>query len=132
MSVFAADWGTGEVLWSMLWFFLFFIWLWTAISVFGHIFRSQDLSGWAKALWTVAIIVFPFMGVLAYLIVRGDKMAEHARQAAQAQEESFRSYVQQAAGSSSSADELEKLARLRDQGVLSQEEFAQAKARALA
>jgi hypothetical protein len=132
MSIVAAEWGTGQVFWSILWFFLFFIWIWVAIMVFVDIFRSKDLSGWGKALWVLLVIVLPYFGVFIYLIVRGHKMGEHAAADAKAQQEAFRSYVQQTAGTTSTADELEKLARLRDQGVLSEEEYAQAKARALA
>ena len=75
-----AEFGTGQVFWSMLWFFLFFIWIWLLISLFGDIFRSKDLSGWGKALWTIFIIILPFLGVLVYLIVRGNSMQERALQ----------------------------------------------------
>ena len=73
-----AAFGTGQVFWSMLWFFLFFIWIWLLIMVFGDIFRSHDLGGWAKALWTIFVIVVPYLGVFVYLIARGHKMQEHA------------------------------------------------------
>jgi hypothetical protein len=133
MSVVAAEWGTGQVFWSFLWFFLFFIWIWILIAVFADIFRSKDLSGWGKAGWVILVIVLPYLGVFLYLIIRGHKMGQHAAEDAEAQEAAFRQYVQEAAGSpTSTADELEKLARLREQGVLSEEEYVQAKARALA
>ena len=77
-----AEFGTGQVFWSMLWFFLFFIWIWLLISLFGDIFRSKDLSGGAKALWTIFIIILPFLGVLVYLIVRGNSMPARSRRAA--------------------------------------------------
>src|SRR6478735_1494502 len=124
--------GTGQVFWSMLWFFLFFIWIWLLIVVFGDIFRSPDLGGGAKALWTIFVIVVPYLGVFVYLIARGRKMQEHAVQAASQQEQAFRSYVQQTAGTSgSAADEIARLADLRDKGVITQAEFDQAKAKAL-
>jgi Short C-terminal domain/Phospholipase_D-nuclease N-terminal len=129
------EFGTGEVFLSMIWFFLFFIWIWLLIVVFGDIFRSPDLSGWAKALWTIFIIVVPYLGVFVYLIARGHKMQEHAVQAAAQQEKALRSYVQDVAGSSGArrtADEIARLADLRDKGVLSEAEFQQAKAKALA
>jgi hypothetical protein len=133
MSVFAAEFGTGQVFWSMLWFFLFFIWIWLLIVVFSDLFRSHDLSGWAKALWTIFIIVVPYLGVFIYLIARGHKMQEHAMQAAKEQDVAFRQYVQQAAGSSpSAADELAKLADLKAKGVISDAEYEQLKAKALA
>ena len=127
-----AEFGTGQVFWSMLWFFLWVIWIWMLIIVFGDIFRSQDLSGWGKALWTIFVIVLPYLGVFVYLIARGRKMHEHALQAAQDQDAAMRQYVQDVAGGGGGgADELAKLAQLRDQGVLSDTEFQQAKARAL-
>ena len=86
MSIIAAEWGTGQVFWSMLWFFLFFIWIYILIVVFSDIFRSHDLSGWAKALWVIFVIVVPYLGVFVYLIARGHKMAEHAAEAAAAQD----------------------------------------------
>ena len=76
--VVASDFGTGEVFLSMLWFVLFFIWIWLLIMVFSDLFRSHDLGGWAKALWVIGIIIFPYLGVLVYLIARGGKMHEHA------------------------------------------------------
>jgi hypothetical protein len=130
-----AEFGTGQVFWSMLWFFLFFIWIWLLISLFGDIFRSSDLSGGGKALWTIFIIVLPFLGVLVYLIVRGNSMQERALKQAADQEAQFRGYVQTVAasgGGGGAADELAKLADLRDKGVISDEEFQAAKAKALA
>ena len=129
-----AEFGTGQVFWSMLWFFMFFIWIWLLISLFGDIFSSSDLSGGAKAMWTIFIIILPFLGVLVYLIVRGNSMQERALKQAADQEAQFRGYVQTVAATSSggSADELAKLADLRDNGVISEAEFQTAKAKALA
>jgi Short C-terminal domain/Phospholipase_D-nuclease N-terminal len=127
-----ATFGTGQVLWSMLWFFLFFIWIWLLIVVFSDVFRSPDLSGWGKALWTLFIIFVPYLGVFVYLIARGGKMQRHAVQDAQAQDAAFRQYVQSAVpDGKTTADELAKLADLRDKGVISEAEFQQAKAKAL-
>ena len=126
------EFGTGQVFWSMLWFFLFFIWIWLLIIVFSDIFRSRDLGGWGKALWTIFIIFLPYLGVFVYLIARGHKMQEHAIQQAQAQDAAMREYVQNVTGSATSpADEVARLAALRDQGVLSEDEFQQAKAKTL-
>jgi hypothetical protein len=128
-----ADFGSGQVLWSMLWFFLFFIWIWLLFVVFGDIFRSQDLGGWGKALWCIFIIFLPYLGVFVYLIARGHKMSEHAAQAAQAQDAAMRRYVQSVAGSGgqSAADEISRLAELKAQGVITDAEFEQAKQKAL-
>src|SRR5215470_2010373 len=109
----ASEFGTGQVFWSMLWFFLFFIWIWLLIVVFTDIFRSHDMGGFAKAMWVIFVIILPYLGVLVYLIARGHKMQEHAVQAAQEQDAAFKQYVQQAAGSGGTADELQKLADLK-------------------
>ena len=127
-----AQFGTGQVFWSMLYFFLFFIWVWLLITVFSDIFRSQDLSGWGKALWSIFVIFMPYLGVFVYLIARGHKMGEHALEAAQAQDQAFRAYVQDAAaGAPSDADQLAKLAQLHDQGVIDDAEFQKLKAKAI-
>jgi Short C-terminal domain/Phospholipase_D-nuclease N-terminal len=130
--VVAAEFGTGQVFWSFLWFFLFFIWIWLLIVVFGDIFRSHDLSGWAKAIWCIFIIFLPYLGVFVYLIARGGKMHEHAVASAQAQDQAMRQYVREAAGTGgSTADELARLADLREKGVISDAEFEQLKAKAM-
>jgi Short C-terminal domain/Phospholipase_D-nuclease N-terminal len=130
MDIVAADFGTGEVFLSMLWFFLFFIWIWLLITVFADIFRSRDMSGWAKALWVILVIVFPYLGVFVYLIARGHKMHEHAVETARAQDAAARDYIRSAAGSAASpADELARLADLRDRGVIDDAEFQRAKAK---
>ena len=109
--LFAADFGTGEVFWSMLWFFLFFIWIWILIVVFGDIFRSHDMGGWAKALWAIFIIFLPYLGVFVYLIARGGKMQEHAVEACASEDAQFRQYVQSAAGSSAQPRRRSRRAR---------------------
>jgi hypothetical protein len=123
-----------NVFWSMFIFFLWIIWIWILITVFIDIFRSHDLSGWAKALWFVFVLFIPLLGVLVYLIARGGKMHDRAARQAQQQDQEFRSYVQQAAASApaSTADQLAKLADLRDRGVISAEEFEREKAKVLA
>ena len=117
---------------TMLWFFLFFIWIWLLITVFSDIFRSHDLSGWGKALWIIFVILLPYLGVLVYLIARGKKMSEHGLQDAARRDAQMRSYVQDVAGSTSTADEIERLAQLQQQGAITEEEFRQAKAKLLA
>ncbi|HUW04337.1 MAG TPA: SHOCT domain-containing protein [Acidimicrobiales bacterium] len=126
----AAEFGTGQVLWSMLYFFLFFIWIMILFQVFADLFRSDDLSGWAKAAWLIFVIFLPYLGVFVYLIARGHKMGERQMRAAQAQQDAFDSYVREAAGSS--ATELAKLSDLHDAGKLTDEEFASLKAKILA
>ena len=127
----ASQFGVGQFLWDLVWFFLLVLWLILLFRVFGDIFRSHDMGGFAKALWVIFVILMPFLGVFVYLIARGSKMAEHMQAAAQAQQAAAQQYIQQAAGPASSADELARLAGLRDKGVLSESEFQAAKAKVL-
>ena len=119
---------------TMLYFFLFIIWIWLLITVFIDIFRSHDIGGWAKALWVIFVIVLPFLGVFVYLIARGGKMHERAANEAAQQQKAFDDYVKQTAGASgdTSADQLSKLADLKSQGVLTDAEFDAQKAKILA
>jgi hypothetical protein len=117
---------------TMLGLFIFIIWFWLLIVIFGDIFRSHDMGGMAKALWVIFIIILPFLGIFVYLIARGGKMHERAAAQAQQQQKAFDSYVQEAAGGSSAADQLSKLAALKDQGTISQAEFDAQKAKILA
>ena len=123
-----------SVFWTIFEIFLWVIWIWILIWVFMDIFRSHDLSGWAKALWFIFVLFIPLIGVLVYLIARGGSMHERAAQQAQQQDAAFRRYVQDAASSqpASSADQLAKLADLRDKGVITADEFQQQKAKILA
>ena len=118
--------------WTIIEIFLWVLWFWVLITVFIDIFRSRDLSGWGKALWFLFVLIIPLIGVLVYLIVRGGKMHERMVQQAQQQDDQFRDYVQDAAGSQSTADQLTKLADLRDRGVITNEEFDAQKAKILA
>ena len=124
----STNWGLGEVLWAMLYFTCFFIWIWLAISVFIDIFRSPDMGGVHKAIWVVAIFIVPLFGVLAYLIVRGGKMNQHAIEAAKAQYAAMQNYIRNAAGTTP-ADELHRLADLKDRGVIDQAEFDKLKSK---
>ena len=118
--------------WTILMIFLWVLWIWVLVYVFIDIFRSRDLSGWAKALWFVFVLILPLIGVLVYLIARGDKMQQRAVRQAQQQDEAARRYIQQAAGAPNPADQLAKLADLRDRGVITAEEFERQKAKVLA
>src|SRR5438309_9890610 len=80
------EWQVGQVFLSMLWFFLFFIWIWLLIVVFGDIFRSHDMGGVAKFLWVMFVIILPYLGVFVYLIARGHKLSEHAAEHAAARD----------------------------------------------
>ncbi len=124
----AAEFGTGQVLWSIIWFFLFFIWIMLIFQVFGDLFRSH-ISGVSKALWTIGIIVLPYLGIFLYLIVHGSGMAQRQAQSVQQTDEAMQAYIRDAAGTGTTADELTKLAELHNSGKLDDTEFAAAKAR---
>jgi uncharacterized membrane protein YcjF (UPF0283 family) len=128
-----ASFTFGDALLTALELALLFMWIWIAVMVFIDIFRSRDLSGWAKALWVLLIIILPFLGVLIYLIARGHSMHDRAADEAKAQDAAFRDYVRQTAATSSSpADEIGKLEDLKSRGVITEDEFQRAKANALA
>ena len=132
MGLAASDFGTGQVFLSMLWFFLFFIWIWLLIMVFSDIFRSHDLSGGLKAIWVIFVVIFPYLGVFVYLLARGGKMHEHAVQDAQAQDAATRAYIQNAVTTGGSAtDQLAQLSNLKAQGVIDDAEFQKLKAKAI-
>ena len=120
-----------DIFWTMLWFFLFFLWIFLIISIFMDIFRSHDIGGFTKFVWVLFIIVLPFLGAFIYLIVRGGSMHERSVRQAQDQEKAFQSYVRQAAGGGSAADELTKLNQLKSSGAISDEEYERAKAKIL-
>ena len=132
--MFASSYPVLDAFLTMLYFFLFIIWIWLLIMVFMDIFRSHDMGGLAKALWVIFIIILPFLGVFVYLIARGGKMHERAAQQAADQQKAFDQYVKQAAGTSGAdtASQLSKLADLKSQGVLDQAEFDAQKAKILA
>ena len=126
------EFGTGQVFWSMLWFFCFFIWIFLLIRVFADIFRSHDMSGGVKALWIIFVIVFPYLGVLVYFIARGKEMTQHTIEDAQARDAAQRQYIQSvAAPAASPAEEIARLADLKEKGVIDDAEFQAAKAKAL-
>lgn len=128
----AYDYPILGLFWTMLIFFLWFAWIMLLFRVFADIFRSKDMGGFAKALWSIFVLLVPFLGVFLYLIVRGRAMTDRDIEDAQAREQAFQSYVQQAAGTGGgTAEELTKLAQLKDQGVISDAEFAQQKAKLL-
>lgn len=122
-----------DLFWATLWFFLFFAWIWLLITIVADIFRSHDLNGWLKALWVLFVAVVPWLGVLIYLIARGGSMQERAMEDAARREQATRDYVRQVASDGgSTADELTKLAQLRDSGVITSEQFEAQKAKILA
>ena len=121
----------ANAFWTMLWFFLWILWFFLLFRIILDIFRSKDLGGWGKAGWLIFVCILPFLGVFVYLIARGSKMTQRDAEDAQAADQAMRAYVRDAAGSGGPADELAKLADLRDRGVISDAEFQQSKAKVL-
>jgi hypothetical protein len=121
-----------DLFWAMLWLFLFFLWIWLLISLFSDIFRRDDIGGWGKAGWVFFLIVLPLLGALVYLIAEGGDMAHRQVSDAKAMQKAQEDYIRNVAGGGgSAADELEKLAKLRDSGTISNEEFEAEKAKLL-
>lgn len=123
------DFGLWEVIASMFWFMLLFAWIWLLITILADIFRDHELGGWGKAMWTLFIVFLPWLGALSYLVARGKSMNERTKRAAMEREESKRAYIQDVAAPQSTADELYKLADLRDKGVITTSDFDAAKIR---
>ena len=132
MTPFAADYPFLNILWSMIIFFAWVAWIWVLIVIIGDLFRRHDSSGFRKALWVIFLIVFPFVGVLAYLIVNGAGMAQRSAEREQAARAQFSDYVQTVASSGGAAGEIEKAKGLLDSGAITQAEFDSLKAKALA
>jgi Short C-terminal domain/Phospholipase_D-nuclease N-terminal len=120
-----------NVLWDILIIFAWILFIWVAIVVFTDLFRRRDISGWRKALWVVFIVILPWIGVLAYLIVNHDGMAERSEKQAQASQAQFDEYVRQAAGTGGPASEIDTAKKLLDSGAINQAEFEAIKAKAL-
>jgi hypothetical protein len=134
-SMLGTDYPIADLFLTMLYFFLFIIWIWLLIMVFSDIFRSHDIGGGIKALWCIFIILVPFLGVFVYLLARGGKMQERNMKQAADQQQAFNDYVRETAGTaggSDTASQLSKLADLKSQGVLTDAEFEAQKAKLLA
>ncbi|HET7591230.1 MAG TPA: SHOCT domain-containing protein [Solirubrobacterales bacterium] len=127
-----ADISFGEILLVALEIFFFVVWIWILITILTDLFRDHELSGWAKAAWVLFLVVIPFITALIYLIARGEGMRDRTIKAQADAKKHFDEYVRQQAHAVAPADELHKLAELKDKGALSQEEFERAKAKLLA
>ena len=125
------DYPLLGVFWSMLIFFLWFAWLIALFHVFGDIFRSDDMGGFAKAIWLIFVVCIPFLGVIVYLVARGGSMRRRAEADAKARDAAFQSYVKEAAGTSGVGDQLTQLATLRDSGQITAAEYESGKAKIL-
>ena len=120
------------IFWTMLILFVWIAWLFIFFHVVIDIFRSHDIGGWVKALWFLAVVLLPLLGVLVYVLVRGDSMRDRDVARAQEQQAQMDAYVRQAAGSSAGvADELSKLNELKSSGVITDDEFNAQKAKLL-
>ncbi|HTU95922.1 MAG TPA: SHOCT domain-containing protein [Solirubrobacteraceae bacterium] len=132
MTIFAASsYPFLNIFWTILIFFAWVAWIWIAITVLIDLFRRRDISGWAKALWVVFVIVLPFLGVLAYLLIYHDGMAERSSKDVAASQAQFDDYVRRTAGTGGPASEIEKAKQLLDSGAITQAEYDTIKAHAL-
>jgi Phospholipase_D-nuclease N-terminal/Short C-terminal domain len=127
-----ANYTFASFLWDMLLVFAFVIWFWLLITVFTDLFRRHDTSGFAKVLWVIFVIIAPYLGVLVYLLVEHQGMAERNMRQAQAQQAQFDQYVQSVASSGGAAAEIETAKGLLDSGAITQAEFDSIKQKALA
>ena len=132
MLTLASTYTFGDALLTVLEIFLFVAWITLAFYVFADIFRSHDLGGGTKALWVIFIVLLPYLGVFAYLLFRGGSMHERAANQAALQQKMFNQYVQETANGTSSADQLHKLADLKEKGFITDAEFQAEKAKILA
>jgi hypothetical protein len=130
--VIATSYPFFGILWTTLIVFAWVIFIWIAITVLIDVFRRHDISGWSKAAWVIFVVILPWLGVLVYLIVNHDGMAERRMKEAQASQAQFDDYVRTAAGSGGAAAEIEKAKGLLDSGAITQAEFDAIKAKALA
>jgi hypothetical protein len=126
----AADYPFLEVFWTLIVFFVWITWFWMLISILSDIFRRDDIGGGAKVLWTIFVIVLPFLGVFIYLITQNEGMVARRRKEAEAAQGQFNDYVRSVAGGS--AGEIEKAKQLLDSGAITQSEYEAIKAKALA
>jgi hypothetical protein len=122
----------GDVMWSMFVFFLWILFFWLLFTVFADLFSRHDISGWGKTGWTILVIVLPFLGIFIYLIAEGRGMGERNLKKAQAQQSQMDAYVRSVASSDSATEQIAKGKELLDSGTITQAEFDQLKAKALA
>ncbi|MFB7590145.1 SHOCT domain-containing protein [Streptomyces sp. NPDC056169] len=129
------DYPLLNVFWTMLWFFIWIMWLFLLFKVITDIFRDHDLGGWGKAGWLIFCILLPYLGVLVYVIARGKSMGQRDVKQAKASEAAFQDYIRKTAGTTpaggGAADELTRLADLKEKGAITDEEFQKAKAKIL-
>ena len=122
----------GDFFWLLIWSFFFVFYLMILFQILGDLFRDKDLSGWWKAVWVIALIVFPFLTALIYLIARGKGMAERQAGDVREAQAATDSYIQQVASQGNPADQIAKAKGLLDDGTITQAEFDRLKASALA
>lgn len=128
----AYDYPLLGIFWTMIWIYVLIAWFMVLFGVIADIFRDHEMRGISKAVWLLLVVLIPLLGVLMYLLVHGDEMAQRKVAAAQAQDDAVRSYIKDAAGGPTHADQISQLAALRDQGAITEAEFAAGKAKILA
>lgn len=128
----AYDYPLLGIFWTIIWIYVIIAWFMVLFGVIADIFRDHEMRGISKAIWLIFVVMVPLIGVLVYLLVNGDEMAQRKIAAAQAQDDAMRAYVKDAAGTPTHADQIAQLAALRDQGAIDDAEFAAGKAKILA
>lgn len=130
------DYPVLNAFWTICMVFLWVLWLYLLFKVIGDVLRSEDLGGWAKSGWMLLVLLLPFVGILAYVVARGRGMSARETERAERQQQAFRAYVREAAAppaeGGTAAEQLAKLAELKEHGDLSEEEFRKAKVKILA
>lgn len=124
-----AEVGGGQLLLTVFWLFIFMLWFWLLITVFGDLFADKEESTGKKILWTVFVLFAPYLGVFMYLIIRGHGMSERAIARQKAAEAQFREYVQETANADNPADQLAKLHDLKQSGAITDAEYESMKAK---
>jgi hypothetical protein len=133
VAMVVADVDLGDLIWTTIWIFFLILFIWVFIMIVSDLFRDHKLSGWAKALWVLGLIIFPLIGSLVYLIARGEGMAERSAADQRQARAEFDSYVRSTVASTGTGpvDDLTRLAELRNNGTISDAEFESMKARVL-
>jgi len=127
----ASNYPFLNIFWTILIFFAWVVWIWIAVTMLIDVFRRRDISGWGKAAWVVFLIVLPFLGVLAYLILNHDGMADRSGREAAATQAQFDDYVRTAAGTGGPASEIETAKKLLNSGDITEAEFNAIKTHAI-
>jgi Phospholipase_D-nuclease N-terminal len=130
--ILATNYPLSEIFWTILFFFVFVVWLMILFNVLGDLFRRHDITGATKVLWIIFIVVLPYIGTFAYLVTQHSGMAERAQKQQHDAKASFDHYVQSVAAKADPTEKIAKAHELLERGAINQAEFDQIKRQALA